>query len=80
VDGRLLFHDPVVSRVARLNHLGSAVRHLRYDDFATNWFAPGGLVMPTESALNQTGQITQWAKRDRAARAIPLENSQAILM
>ena len=27
-----------------------------------NWFAPGGLVVPTESALNQIGQITQWRK------------------
>jgi len=37
-------------------------RHLRYDDFAANWFAPGWLVMPTESGLNQIGQIMQWRK------------------
>jgi hypothetical protein len=36
-----------------------AVRHLRYDAFAANWFAPGGLVMAAESALNQIEQITQ---------------------
>jgi len=37
-------------------------RNLRYDDFAANWFAPGGLVMAAESALKQIGQITQWRK------------------
>ena len=38
-------------------------RNLCYDDFAANWFAPGGLVMAAaESAPKQIGQITQWRK------------------
>jgi len=53
--------------------------HLRYDDFAANWFAPGGLVMPTESALKQMDRSRSGEKRSRCS-GDPLENSETILL
>ena len=53
----------VTSNAAQLSLSSlSAGSHSINANFAANWFAPGGLVKPAESALNQIEQITMWRK------------------